>query len=1157
MTASRWTVAVLVSMLAVTSLWASPVASGGAQVALSPGASATVGAIVPGGHASTPSNPASLRPSGSAALTERILALARSDGVPRKDMFLPDFNAHPQLRDGVVQPVTTTAPAPMGIGDIGVRNTSDTSVPYVLQSTSWEGTLSLGRIDPFLINNDGPDTFTVQLNTVTSNTTVGDNTSGAYWIQNVFDYTPSAQSLTFLDNIWNFSSPSTSEPASTFYSYNGTPAAPVFYYDVGPTLSVAMPFSVQLYVNTSTTVNASSGIGYPTVRFGFDVINASGARQAQGVYDTVLFTSTLPAAQVPLTRFMVNGGSLTPTGFLLYDSELMIGGPGGGTSTSIYGLNGSEGLRFLNGTTHLYQNAPSAWNLGMDTGETSEGIAEAYTVPGTVELSAGPSIPMPLWNSTPGGNAGLAEIVGAGHAVQRLRVPERRELVRLFRRGLGPDPPGAVRARCGPSGVSRFPADLRGRDLPVRAAPGNYTIECLLSEYDNANATLDAAIGQNPVNFTLPSDPSVGVDTPLVAWGNYQLSGISRGGNGSASDPYLLDNNQYAPLDPLFGELNDFGFAVFSGIILANTNASVRIDQAPSFDIDYLAIEDSGLLNAGLPTSNDLQIEVYNASHVTIWDASAISGWFASSGGGPDGGLPLANVVFWDVSDSLIAGSTFLSQGSSLLLMNGAGTGGGNEVWGNTFDQGTVTPGMLYGGMGVGIWAFEAGDLIYNNYVGTADPAVAFDENLWGGFFQYNLENWNLPGVELATDQAVVNGVTLSGSIIGSPWQCGNDWGASALGSPVPYTDFGAIQSGGDSCPYPITLATYPVTFTESGLASGTWSVTIQGDRQSAVAGGQIGFQLPVGSWEYEVATDPATAAAPSTGNVSVAGRAVVVPVNLSSRNPLFAVTFVERGLSLGSWSVLLGNETGDAFAGSPVVFEVPAGQYTYAPVPEPGYAASPSEATFSFSSANPPSTFTIAFVPAPTPFEVTFTEGGLSLGTAWSVTLAGVTEGSFGATIAFGEPNGSYSYSVGPVADYTPFGMQGSVAVAGMAVFVAIPFTPVNGVLSGTIDVPNATLTVNGVTVPAPNGSFLEALPPGTYTVLVLAPGYAPYSDTVSVSPGSTTHLAITLTSVAAPTASLSGAQYDGLLAVLVFLGIAILVAGVLVARGRSRSAP
>ncbi|HEV2429340.1 MAG TPA: thermopsin family protease, partial [Thermoplasmata archaeon] len=345
-------------------------------------------------------------------LAARILSAAQAAHLPPHTVFLPNLLYPARVSGGVVHPTYSTAPAPIGLGDFGVRNTSGRAVPYVIQSTSWEGSLTLDRISPFLVDSLG-DAFTAQLNTVTTNTTVWGNTSGSFWIQNVIDYSPSVGTVSFLDNIWNFSSPGFQEPASTFLSYNGTPVPSVgFYFDVGPSIAQSLPFTVHLYVNTSTTRNLTTGDGNPTVRFGFNLLNASGASVGHGVYDTVQFNSQRAFPLVPLTKFMVNGARLTPTNRLLYDSEIMIGGPGGGTSTRIYDISGSESLSFLNATSGRFQNDPTAWNVGGDTGETADGISETYATAGMVDLSPGPSFVLPLWNATPGGHIGTARISG-------------------------------------------------------------------------------------------------------------------------------------------------------------------------------------------------------------------------------------------------------------------------------------------------------------------------------------------------------------------------------------------------------------------------------------------------------------------------------------------------------------------------------------------------------------------------------------------------------------------------------------------------------------------------------------------------------------------------------------------------------------------------
>lgn len=80
--------------------------------------------------------------------------------------------------------------------------------------------------------------------------------------------------------------------------------------------------------------------------------------------------------------------------------------------------------------------------------------------------------------------------------------------------------------------------------------------------------------------------------------------------------------------------------------------------------------------------------------------------------------------------------------------------------------------------------------------------------------------------------------------------------------------------------------------------------------------------------------------------------------------------------------------------------------------------------------------------------YSVTFSESGLGAGSSWSVTLNGNTETSNASTIAFLEPNGSYTFSlVTPIAGglgtrFVAASAGGSFAVAGANVVELINFT-------------------------------------------------------------------------------------------------------------------
>ncbi len=125
--------------------------------------------------------------------------------------------------------------------------------------------------------------------------------------------------------------------------------------------------------------------------------------------------------------------------------------------------------------------------------------------------------------------------------------------------------------------------------------------------------------------------------------------------------------------------------------------------------------------------------------------------------------------------------------------------------------------------------------------------------------------------------------------------------------------------------------------------------------------------------------------------------------------------------------------------------------------------------------------------------YGVTFAETGLPSSTFWSVTVNGNLNSSSTASIAFQEPNGSYSYVINAVAGYRASPLAGSLAVTGANVTVPIVFAPVTYALvfnetglygqNWSVTLVNRTLTTTGssITFRAANGSFAYAVTPPT----------------------------------------------------------------------------
>ena len=108
------------------------------------------------------------------------------------------------------------------------------------------------------------------------------------------------------------------------------------------------------------------------------------------------------------------------------------------------------------------------------------------------------------------------------------------------------------------------------------------------------------------------------------------------------------------------------------------------------------------------------------------------------------------------------------------------------------------------------------------------------------------------------------------------------------------------------------TEATYPVTFSETGLTNGTvWSVTISNSTENSVHS-SITLQEPNGTYTYEINASGFTPS-PSAGLVLVSGAGQTISIAFIPTKPVpkYSITFSEAGLSTNKeWTVSLTNST-------------------------------------------------------------------------------------------------------------------------------------------------------------------------------------------------------------------------------------------------------
>ncbi|HEY1197485.1 MAG TPA: thermopsin family protease [Thermoplasmata archaeon] len=283
-------------------------------------------------------------------------------------------------------------PAPMGIADYGVNNTG---ADYTYMTDSFIGNAS---IDNLSVSNSSTlsTSATIQLNVVLAFNE--GSSSFVYWIQDVTSIDTSNNNVSFIDNIWNFSSPTAEIQNSTLFG-NGVVATPGgYYYDYaaaglpGNSVDLRYPATILLEVNSTTSPS-----GEPEVTFAYN--DGFGWT----TYDQVIFKfATSPSTLVDY-GFIVDGYAYNPTGYLFYDAELILGGPGGGSSTTDEGSHVQASLCYFNG--YNYQTVLSPWNFGSNTAETISNVTDSgeyYTANGTLfgNVSAGSGSLGELWDSS-------------------------------------------------------------------------------------------------------------------------------------------------------------------------------------------------------------------------------------------------------------------------------------------------------------------------------------------------------------------------------------------------------------------------------------------------------------------------------------------------------------------------------------------------------------------------------------------------------------------------------------------------------------------------------------------------------------------------------------------------------------------------------------
>jgi thermopsin len=1102
-----------------------------------------------------------------ATQVSKVLASDEASGIPASKLFPPNLYepAAPVTETGnhiVPTFPYPNAPAPLGLGFYGLRNESGNLTGSLFNTTGVEGYYNTGDslgVQSLYFDFGGQQTYGDQLNSVLNNVTLLGQGGYQDWEQNVINYNPTAATgqLTFDINIWNFSSAAITMSRNSIISPVTTTGST--YEASGSSITVAYPFSFALYINTTVNYAFSNSagscitFGCNEIYYNYSVWNGAGhlvcptptvAQPTCGTYDNVIMNSQAPTHHVFIQKgsaeFVANGLQYNPFVELPDDFEWDVGiGDSSGSQNNLVYADATLGLLYLNASTGKYQEVPSAYNYGSETGESGSGAYVGWNTGANGQpygtMTTGPTLLEGLWNIS-GTPAGLDAVNYAGVTPGNAFIAY----------ALGGGVTNQSMFKVAPSFGWFSSHTTIGQNTYL--SPGVYTVEVLLSDYVQQNLTITVGVGGVTLSNHLVQNLGVGVYTPLWAFSSSDLANLSVSGAGTALNPYVMPSNQPGSMSLVFGDIESYLFPVWMGIYLNSTSAYVVFNPPPSLSITYPAWSVLGKVQtyfaptaAEVPLTYQFQMYFYHASNVVVAHAASIGGWFSSEEVGRK-----YNVYVNDGSNFLFANDYFNVSSDGLEFLDG---GTNNYVWGSTFfPWSDVAAYPSIETPSTGLTVSTSGNHIYNNEFytnGTAASSASFT-NFWNA----------TGGYQPATNDVIFDGFNLTGSILGGTVQGGNYWfNYGALANPygvLPYgaratspTGTKAIGNGGDFAPL-VTLpgdcvtclenaGLYHVTFTETGLSAGaSWTMKILGvpvyeplpvltytsPNTNTTTVTTSGFWLPNGTYSFVVSTSPAGFAPnPAVGTVTVNGGSVSVPTIVYSKG--FVVTFTESGLPTGvTWYV---NITGQnplqstvTATAKTITVTLANGTYTYTAVSNRVAWIATDSGTFTVSGAALGVSIPFSYT-----YPVSFSESGLPSGLTWQVTFNGVTKSltTNGGTDTLNfapEANGTYSYTVAPNAGYhqSTIPYSGTLTVSGAPLSESLSYAgftysvtfkesglPAGLTWTVTVDAVTQHLTTNGGTdslvFAAQNGS-------NSYTIAGNAGWHQatlPYSGSVVVS--------------------------------------------------------
>ncbi|MCL4323690.1 MAG: hypothetical protein M1498_04525 [Candidatus Thermoplasmatota archaeon] len=293
-------------------------------------------------------------------------------------------------------------------------------------------------------------------------------------------------------------------------------------------------------------------------------------------------------------------------------------------------------------------------------------------------------------------------------------------------------------------------------------------------------------------------------------------------------------------------------------------------------------------------------------------------------------------------------------------------------------------------------------------------------------------------------------------------------------------------------------IPTFPVNFTESGLAAGSaWYVNITGVGSSGpIINNSYSISLQNGTYSYSISTaNKDYAPNVYSGSVTVSGTPASIPA-ITFTLQVYTASFTESGLSTGIWYVNLSNGmTGSADACSPITFTLQNETYSYT-VSTSNKLYHPSLYADNVTVSGTTSA-SATFIASSYPVE--FTESGIPVGAVWYINITGV--GSSGPvthdSYNFSLQNGTYSYFISTAnKDYAPSSHSGGFTLNGNSSTIFTTFNTVNYTVTfNESNLPSGTKWYVNITGQPGSGaitgsSYTVSLINGSYSYTVQSQG-------------------------------------------------------------------